>query len=78
MAGDVLAVSGLDTGNHQMKPGDTLPPPGPNYWVAGPTSTYYGSKIATNEPTANGLHWPWNAGYTPQQIRGSTTCPTRA
>jgi subtilase family serine protease len=68
----VLAVSGLDTGNHQMKPGDTLPPPGPNYWVAGPTSTYYGSKIATNEPTANGLHWPWNvAGYTPQQIRGA-------
>ena len=58
--------------SHQMKPGDTLPPPGPNYWVAPPTSTYYGSKIATNEPTANGQHWPWTVGgYTPQQIRGA-------
>jgi subtilase family serine protease len=72
VASDVLAVSGLDTGSHQMKPGDTLPPPGPNYWVAPPTSTYYGSKIANNEPTANGRHWPWTVGgYTPQQIRGA-------
>jgi subtilase family serine protease len=72
VAGDVLAVSGLDTGSHQMKPGDTLPPPGPNYWVAPPTSTYYGSKIAYNEPTADGRHWPWTVrGYTPQQIRGA-------
>ena len=66
VSGNVLAVSGLDTGNHQMKPGDKLPPPGPNYWVAPPTSTYYGSKIATNEPTANGQHRPWTVGgYTP-------------
>jgi subtilase family serine protease len=72
VSADVLAVSGLDTGSHQMKPGDTLPPPPPNYWVAGPTSSYYGQKIATNEPTAGGQHWPWNvAGYTPQQIRGA-------
>ena len=72
VSGDVLAVSGLDTGSHQMKPGDTLPPPGYNYWVAPPTSTYYGSKIASNEPTANGQHQPWTVGgYTPQQIRGA-------
>jgi len=72
VSSDVLAVSGLDTGTHQMKPGDTLPPPGPNYWVAPPTSTYYGSKTANNEPTANGRHWPWTVGgYTPQQIRGA-------
>ncbi|HUJ34342.1 MAG TPA: S53 family peptidase [Solirubrobacteraceae bacterium] len=72
VAPDVLAVSGLDTGNHRMKPGDTLPPPGPNYWVAPPTSTYYGSKLARNEPAAQGRHWPWTvAGYTPQQIRGA-------
>ncbi len=45
---------------------------GPNYWVAPPTSTYYGSKIASNEPTANGQHQPWTVGgYTPQQIRGA-------
>jgi subtilase family serine protease len=72
VSADVLAVSGLDTGSHEMKPGDTLPPPPPNYWVAPPTSTYYGSKIATNEPTAGGRHWPWTVGgYTPQQIRGA-------
>jgi len=72
LASAVLAVSGLDTGNHEMKPQDQLPPPGPNYWVAPPTSTYYGSKIAANEPTADGVHWPWSVGgYTPQQIRGA-------
>ena len=72
VSGDVLAVSGLDTGSHQMKPGDTLPPPGPNYWVAPPTSTYYGSKTANNVPPADGQQWPWNvSGYTPQQIRGA-------
>ena len=38
VAGAVLTVTGLDTATHQMKPGDTLPPPGPNYWVAGPCS----------------------------------------
>ena len=72
VSADVTAVSGLDTASHDMKPGDTLPPPGPNYWVAPPTSSYYGQKIANNEPTAGGQHWPWNvAGYTPQQIRGA-------
>jgi subtilase family serine protease len=72
VAGAVLAVSGLDTGSHMMKPGDTLPPPGPNYWVAPPTSSYYGQNIASGEPTAVGQHWPWTvAGYTPQQIRSA-------
>jgi subtilase family serine protease len=68
----VLAVSGLDTATHMMKPQDTLPPPGPNYWVAPPTSSYYGQLIANNEPTAYGVHQPWtNGGYTPQQIAGA-------
>jgi subtilase family serine protease len=72
VSADVLAVSGLDTGNHQMKPGDTLPPPDPNYWVAPPTSTYYGSETANNVPPANHQQWPWTVGgYTPQQIRGA-------
>jgi subtilase family serine protease len=72
VAGDVLGVSGLDTASHNMKPGDKLPPPGPNFWVAPPTSSYYGQSIASDEPTADGTHWPWNvAGYTPQQIRGA-------
>ncbi len=72
VASSVLTVTGLDTATHTMKPTDTLPPPGPNYWVAAPTSSYYGQKVATNEPTAYGVHQPWtNAGYTPRQIRGA-------
>jgi len=68
----VLGVTGLDTATHQMKPGDTLPPPDPNYWVAGPCSQYYAQKIATNVPTAYGKHQPWNVcGYTPSQVRGA-------
>ena len=72
VAGAVLGVTGLDTAKHQMKPGDTLPPPDPNYWVAGPCSQYYAQKIATTEPTAYGKHQPWNVcGYTPSQVRGA-------
>ena len=72
LGSDVLAVAGLDTGSHLMRPADKLPPPGPNYWVASPTSDFYGQQIATNEPTAGGAHQPWNVtGYTPQQIRGA-------
>ena len=68
VAGDILAVSGLDTAPHLAKP--ALPPPGPNYWVAPPCSTYYGQKIATGEPKAYGKHQPWNnCGYTQRQIR---------
>ncbi len=70
VAGDVLAVSGLDTAKSAVKP--QLPPPGPNYWVAGPCSSYYGQKTATSVPTAYGTHQPWNVcGYTPKQVRGA-------
>jgi subtilase family serine protease len=70
VAGDVLAVAGLDTAKSAIKP--ALPPPGPNYWVAKPCSTYYGQKVATNKPTAYGKHQPWNnCGYTPSQVRGA-------
>jgi subtilase family serine protease len=70
VAGDVLAVSGLDTASHVMKPEDSLPPPGQNYWIAPPCSQYYGQKIAFGEPSAYGSKQPWtNCGYTPSQIR---------
>ncbi len=72
VSGDVLTVGGLDTANHFAKPADTLPPPGPNYWIAPPCSQYYGQKIAFNEPSAYGIKQPWtNCGYTPRQIRGA-------
>ncbi|HEY9242789.1 MAG TPA: S53 family peptidase [Streptosporangiaceae bacterium] len=70
VAGDVLAVAGLDTAKSAIKP--ALPPPGPNYWVAPPCSTYYGQKVATNKPKAYGQHQPWNnCGYTPAQVRAA-------
>jgi subtilase family serine protease len=70
VASSVLAVSGLDTAKSQIKP--ALPPPGPNYWVAKPCSTYYGQLTATNKPTAYGKHQPWtNCGYKPSQVRGA-------
>jgi len=70
VAGSVLAVSGLDTAKSQIKP--ALPPPGPNYWVAPPCSSYYGQKVATSKPTAYGKHQPWNnCGYTPAQVRAA-------
>jgi subtilase family serine protease len=72
VASDVLTVSGLDTATHDMTPADTLPPPGPNYWVAPSCSRYYGQKIAVNKPSAYGAKQPWtNCGYTPRQIRGA-------
>jgi subtilase family serine protease len=64
IAGDVIAVSGLDTANHFMKPAtvqpkdtaqpgavqpkDVLPPPGTNYFVAPYCSAYYGQLTATS------------------------------
>jgi subtilase family serine protease len=72
LASAVLTVSGLDTATHNMQPTDTLPPPPSNYWIAPPCSTYYGQKIAVNEPSAYGKKQPWtNCGYTPRQIRGA-------
>jgi subtilase family serine protease len=70
VASDVLTIAGLDTAPHVMKP--NLPPPGYNYWIGHPCSTYWGQKVATSKPEAYGTHQPWtNCGYTPAQIRGA-------
>ena len=72
VASAVLTVTGLDTATHNMTPADTLPPPGPNYWVAPPCSKYYGQKTAVHQPSAYGKKQPWVVcGYTPRQIRGA-------
>ncbi len=72
LAADVLTVSGLDTARDMMRPQDALPPPGQNYWDAGPCSAYWGQKIATDEPTAYGFYQPWTTcGYTPRQLRSA-------
>jgi subtilase family serine protease len=70
IADDVLAISGLDTAPHVMKP--NLPRPGYNYWIGRPCSAYWGQKVAAGKPEAYGKHQPWtNCGYTPAQIRGA-------
>jgi subtilase family serine protease len=81
--GDVLTVAGLDSAKHQATPGETLPPPSQNYFVAPWSSAYYGQKVAsgpfgtvagttTKIPTVNGQAQPWTiTGYTPAQVRGA-------
>lgn len=72
LAADVLSVNGLDTAPDLARPLGQLPPPGPNYWVAPPCSTYYGEQVATDEPSAYGSSQPWTVcGYTQAQIRGA-------
>ncbi len=80
---DVLTVAGLDSAKHQATPGEALPPPPQNYFVAPWSSAYYGQKVAagpfgtvagttTKIPTVNGQAQPWtNTGYTPAQVRGA-------
>jgi subtilase family serine protease len=81
--GDVLTVTGLDSAKHQATPGETLPPPGQNYFVAPWSSAYYAQKVAagpygvvagttTKIPRVDGQAQPWtNTGYTPAQVRGA-------
>jgi subtilase family serine protease len=72
VAADVLAVSGLDTAKHAMRPAGTLPPPPRNYWTAPVCSRYYGERVATTLPKAYGAYQPYtNCGYTAAQIRGA-------
>jgi subtilase family serine protease len=79
ISGDIVSVTGLDTARHLMKPAETLPPPGQNYFVAPTCAQYYGQKTATKVagsgapiPTAYGKAQPWTVcGYTPAQIRGA-------
>ena len=72
VADAIATIGGLDTAPHVAKPMGTLPPPGPNYWIAKPCSSYYGQKIASKEPSAYGASQSWTTcGYTQAQIRGA-------
>ncbi|MBO0768385.1 MAG: S8/S53 family peptidase [Solirubrobacterales bacterium] len=70
---DVASVSGLDTATHFVTHNDTLPPPASNYWIAGPSSLFWGEKLAATEPPVNGgQSAPWViGGYTAKQYRGA-------
>src|SRR5712691_670143 len=79
ISGDIVSVTGLDTAKHLMKPAQTLPPPGQNYFVAPTCAKYFGQLTATKVadsgapiPTAYGKAQPWTVcGYAPAQIRGA-------
>ncbi len=72
LAHSVLTVTGLDTARTTMEPLDGLPPPGPNFYTAGPCSQYWAQKVATTLPTAYGKRQPYVVcGYIPRQYRGA-------
>ena len=71
VASSVLAVSGLDTAKSAIKP--ALPPPGPNYWVAKPCSTYYGRRPRPTSPRRTASSSP---GTTAATSRARCAAPT--
>lgn len=69
LAGDVLAVSGLDQ-TATLRP-TTIPPPA-GFRNAPPCSASYGQAIATSEPPAYGRHQPYvPCGYAAAQLRSA-------
>jgi subtilase family serine protease len=66
----VLAVTGLSTFGHLVKPADLGAPAG---FVNGtPCSTFYGQQVASSLPTFAGATLPYAiCGYTPSQLRGA-------
>lgn len=77
----VLTVTGLDTGDHSMRPASTPPPPAPPaaFVNAPPLSSYYGAQPGTFEadgttplPKFNGATLPYVVrGYTPPALRSA-------
>ncbi|MER6380988.1 S53 family peptidase [Streptomyces sp. NPDC001250] len=72
LQGAVLTVTGLDNAPHMASHDDTLPPPDAVFKNAGPSSSYYGSKIASTLPDAYGQKIPYAIkGYTGKQLRAA-------
>ncbi|MEU7042982.1 S53 family peptidase [Streptomyces varsoviensis] len=70
--GAVLTVVGLNNAPRLAKHDATLPPPSAVYRNSGPFSTYYGSKVNKNLPSAYGTHQPYAIkGYTGKQLRAA-------
>jgi subtilase family serine protease len=68
----VLTVTGLDNAPQQAEHDDTLPPPPTVFNDKGPYSTYYGSSIATNLPSAFGGKAAYVIkGYTGKDLRAA-------
>ncbi|MCQ4081947.1 S53 family peptidase [Streptomyces sp. RB6PN25] len=72
LGGAVLTVTGLDNAPQQVRHDDTLPPPSAVFKNSGPYSTYYGSTIAKNLPSAFGGKAPYVIkGYTGKDLRAA-------
>ena len=70
LAGTVLAVSGLTTLGHRLKPADLGPEPA--FVNATPCSSYYGELKASDLPKFQGRTLPYApCGYIPSQLRGA-------
>jgi len=78
VASSVLAVLGVDTTPSIVQPASPPKPPEPGFRNAPPCSTYYGEKMASDQPAFDGQTLPYApCGYTGTQFRsayeGSTT-----
>ncbi|MBV2353673.1 S53 family peptidase [Streptomyces sp. J2-1] len=73
LQGTVLTVTGLDSAPHKSAhDSTTLPGPGAVFKNSGPFSSYYGSKVASDLPSAYGQKIPYAIkGYTGKQLRAA-------
>lgn len=70
--GVVSGVLGLDQGQALKTPADTLPGPDVGSRPGTPSSRYYGEKLATAQPAANGKKQPYVVrGYEPKQYQSA-------
>jgi subtilase family serine protease len=73
VAAAVKGVVGIDQGSSIKKPASTLPgPPAGSRYGVQPCSAYFGQKIATSKPAADGRKQPYTVcGYSPQQYQSA-------
>ncbi len=72
VVGVVAGVVGVDQGSALKKPADTLPGPDTGFRIGQPTSAYFGQKIATDKPAAEGKKQPYVIrGYEPKQYQAA-------
>jgi len=73
VSGAIEGIVGLDQAGLLKKPADTLPgPPAGSRYGVQPCSAYFGQKIATAQPPADGSARPYDVcGYGPKQLQGA-------
>jgi subtilase family serine protease len=72
LQGAVLTVTGLDNAPKRAKHDDQLPGPGDAFVNSGPFSSYFGSNVNPDLPSAFGVQAPYAIqGYTGKQLRAA-------